>query len=384
MKIKFITSLIFAFVVLTGQAQTFTAHLEDSIDFIISGTTTSQHDSVAAFPCAPHGEIKKFPIVDGAFTVTGRLPRHTFLQIGDNIGNDLYFIINETPTKVNLVTGEIKGSALQEEFIRIQLHERDIEADLMTWWYQISDNEKARLYDMYEGELDDATPEDSARFKKFKATMDKRMEFVRQIVRDNQDNVIPAWYLFVNHNNLSYEEMQEFIRDDAPYARHPAMESPWRSYWQQTKQMRLTGNHAPDFEAIAPDGTRHKLSEYLGKKQYVLIDFWTSWCGPCIGSFPFLKKLYSQYHDRGLCMIGVSGDKERNAWLNALERHQLPWISLLSSDKAENDALKLYNVEKIPTTILISPEGKIIATDISNHDLKRLLQQLLGDMPNSK
>ena len=180
MKIKIsIPSLIFAFVVLTGQAQTFTAHLEDSIDFIISGTATSQHDSVAAFPCAPHGEIKKFPIVDGAFTVTGRLPRHTFLQIGDNIGNDLYFIINETPTKVNLVTGEIKGSALQEEFIRIQLHERDIEADLMTWWYQISDNEKARLYDMYEGELDDATPEDSVRFKKFKATMDKRMEFVR-------------------------------------------------------------------------------------------------------------------------------------------------------------------------------------------------------------
>ena len=93
---KTIITILFALVAMVGQAQTFNPVVEDSIDFVITGTTTSSHDSVAMFLCAPYGKIEKFPIVGGKFKVTGRQPRHTFVQIDDNVSNSLRFIAEET------------------------------------------------------------------------------------------------------------------------------------------------------------------------------------------------------------------------------------------------------------------------------------------------
>ena len=93
---KTIITILFALVAMVGQAQTFNPVVEDSIDFVITGTTTSSHDSVAMFLCAPYGKIEKFPIVGGKFKVTGRQPRHTFIQIDDNVSNSLRFIAEET------------------------------------------------------------------------------------------------------------------------------------------------------------------------------------------------------------------------------------------------------------------------------------------------
>ena len=163
-----ITALL-ALVAMTGQGQTFTPVVEDSIDFVITGTTTSSHDSVAWFQCAPMGcgGVVKVPLVDGAFRIVGRLPRHTFIQIGDYAGNDLRFIVEETPTSINLVTGEVSGSDLQQRFIRYQMCERDIDRIAEPWWDSLGDEEKHRLIDMRGGRLSDATAKDSANFLKY-------------------------------------------------------------------------------------------------------------------------------------------------------------------------------------------------------------------------
>ena len=145
---KTIITILFVLVAVAGQAQTFTPIVEDSIDFVITGTTNSSHDSVAMFPCAPHGETVKFPIVDGKFKVTGRQPRHTFIQIGDYAENDLRFIVEEMPTNINLVTGEVSGSDLQQRFIRSQMRERDIDRVAEPWWDSLSDEEKDGIIDM--------------------------------------------------------------------------------------------------------------------------------------------------------------------------------------------------------------------------------------------
>ena len=143
-------------------------------------------------------------------------------------------------------------------------------------------------------------------------------------------------------------------------------------------QKNIVGKPFIDFEAEAPDGTKHRLSDYVGRGQYVLIDFWASWCGPCISSFPFMKQLYATYKDRGLIFLGVSCDKNRDAWLKALDKHQLPWASLLSPAR-EDDALRLYGVSSIPTVILIAPDGTIIATDIEGKELKAKLEEIFPD-----
>ncbi len=368
---------VLALVAMAGQAQTFTPIVEDSIDFVITGTTTSSHDSVAMFPCAPHGKTMKFPIVDGKFKVTGRQPLHTFIQIGDYAENDLRFIVEETPININLVTGEVSGSDLQQRFIRCQMRERDIDRVAEPWWYSLSDEEKDRIIIMREEGLPDASAKDSTNYLKYEDFMGDRDALVRQNIRENKDNIIPAYYLFVHHSELNYEQRREFMREDAPYAHHPAMERPWKKYWGILQQMNITGKPAPDFEAEAPDGAMHRLSEYTGHGQYVLIDFWASWCGPCIGSFPLMKEIYATYKGRGLVFLGVSCDKDRGAWLKALEKHQLPWTALLSPAR-KGDACELYGITGIPAVILIAPDGKVVSTDLEGEKLKAKLADIFG------
>ena len=180
-----IISILLALVATTGWAQTFTPVVEDSVDFVITGTTTSTNDSVSAFPCAPIGQGVKFPIREGKFTVTGRQPRNTFFQIGDNARNDLRFIIEETPTHINLVTGEVKGSELQQRFIRCQLRERDIDKVAQPWWDSLSDEEKDRIITMREDGVPDATAKDSANYEKFEDFEGDRDALIRKNIREN-------------------------------------------------------------------------------------------------------------------------------------------------------------------------------------------------------
>ena len=373
-----IITILLALVVLTGQAQTFTPVVEDSVDFVITGTTTSNNDSVASFRYFPHGQSVKFPIKNGHFTVTGRLPRNTFFQIGDYEGNDLRFIVDDVPTEINLVTGEVKGSELQQRFIRCQMREREIDNVVMPWWDSFDDEEQARIQKMRTGDQQILTAKDSANVAKFNSHMAKLETANLKNIRENLGNIIPAWYLYTGMGSLTDDQMNEFMREDAPYAHHPAMERPWKKYYSIKKQRAITGKTFIDFEAEAPDGTKHHLSEYAGHGQYVLIDFWASWCGPCVASFPFMKQVYADYKDHGLQIVGVSCDKDRNAWLKALDKHQLPWTALLSP-AGKGDALGLYGVSGIPNVILIAPDGKIIATDIEGKELKAKLEEIFGD-----
>ena len=375
---KTIITILLALVAMAGQSQTFTPVVEDSIDFVITGTTTSNNDSVATFPCAPHGQSVKFPIQDGRFTVTGRLPRNTFFQIGDYEGNDLRFIVDDMPTEINLVTGEVKGSDLQQRFIRCQMREREIYKIVIPWWENFSKEEQARIMAMRAGDQQMQTPKDSANVNKYNSHMAELETANLKNIRENLGNIIPAWYFYTGMGSLTNEQMNEFMREDAPYAHHPAMERPWKKYYSMQKQRAITGKPFIDFEAEAPDGTKHRLSEYAGHSQYVLIDFWASWCGPCIASFPFMKQVYADYKDRGLCIIGMSCDKDRNAWLKALDKHQLPWTALLSP-ASKGNALDLYAVSGIPTVILIAPDGTIIATDIEGKELKAKLEDIFPD-----
>lgn len=91
-----------------------------------------------------------------------------------------------------------------------------------------------------------------------------------------------------------------------------------------------------------------------------------------------MKQIYATYKDRGLSIIGVSCDKDRNAWLKAIDKHQLPWTALISPSR-KGDARDLYGVFGIPTIILIAPDGTIIATDIEGKKLKAKLEDIFPE-----
>lgn len=126
------------------------------------------------------------------------------------------------------------------------------------------------------------------------------------------------------------------------------------------------GAVAPDFELKDTSGKMVKLSSLRGK--YILIDFWASWCGPCRKEIPNIKKVYADYRDRGLQVLGVSLDNSEEKWREAVKEEQLDYLQLLD---AKAITTKLYNFQGIPFIILISPEGVILEKGLRGEDVRK-------------
>jgi peroxiredoxin len=135
------------------------------------------------------------------------------------------------------------------------------------------------------------------------------------------------------------------------------------------------GSLAPDFTLPDTSGVNFTLSSLKGK--YVLVDFWASWCGPCMKEMPNVIKLYSDFHKKGLEIVGVSLDKSRPSWLNAIKTKDLAWIMVSDVKYWQSMVVPLYNVSAIPYTVLLDKEGKIIAKNLRGDDLYRKVQTLL-------
>ena len=101
-----------------------------------------------------------------------------------------------------------------------------------------------------------------------------RNAVIQQNIRENMNNIIPAYYLYSDYPSFTLEEMQEFIREDAPYARHPAMEWPWRAYLAKLKQKDITGKPFIDFEAEAPDVRSARLMGIASWSLYSILRFY--------------------------------------------------------------------------------------------------------------
>ena len=379
MKKTIIITAILTLVALTGQSQTFTPAVEDSIDFVITGTTTSTADSVYMWPCAPFGKDMNVALRNGQFQVAGRLPRNTFFQICDDLG-DLIFIVDSIPTHINMATGEVRGSSVQQRFISCQLHERDIDRAKEQFMGGFSEDEQKRIVYMSGGDLPIETAVDSANVEKYNHFMEDIKTIACQSIRENQDNIIPAWYFYIWSDKMKKAELDELLRKDAPYSQHPAMQRTWMYYWALLQREAIKGQAFHDFTATDRLGAEHRLSDYTAHGQYTLLDFWASWCGPCIASFPQMRQLYDTYKDRGLQIIGISIDKDRGAWLKALDRHKLPWLQLHCPDKTDGtSASDLYGVCAIPTTVLIDRNGVIVGVQDSMGELKARLKKIFNE-----
>ena len=147
---------------------------------------------------------------------------------------------------------------------------------------------------------------------------------------------------------------------------------------QQQKGAALlaVGNEAPDFAQQTPDGNVMKLSDLRGK--VVLIDFWASWCKPCRRENPNVVKAYNKYKDKGFEILGVSLDRDRNRWLQAIEQDGLTWPQVSDLKFWQNAAAQQYGVSSIPFTVLIDGEGKVLATRLRGPALERKLEELFG------
>jgi peroxiredoxin len=137
---------------------------------------------------------------------------------------------------------------------------------------------------------------------------------------------------------------------------------------------------ASDFTLPTPAGENLRLSSLRG--QYVLVDFWASWCMPCRAEIPHLKDLYAKYHAAGLEIVSVSADAHPEAWKMAMRQEQMPWKQVLDTYSGTgnfSDVAGGYGVESIPYTLLLDKEGKVIAINPEPHTLDKQLKRILDN-----
>ncbi len=141
--------------------------------------------------------------------------------------------------------------------------------------------------------------------------------------------------------------------------RRPA--STWARSTSRSRSARGFGDIAPDFAVVTFAGETVKLSRLAGR--YVLLDFWATWCGPCVTNLPPIGKIHDTFgKDRRLTVLGVSIDDDPIKTRQFVEREKLTWTQAFlgggAKDKA--DLLSRYGVISVPTYVLIGPDGKLI------------------------
>ena len=130
-----------------------------------------------------------------------------------------------------------------------------------------------------------------------------------------------------------------------------------------------------DFEGVDDANKAVRLSDYVGKGHYVLVDFWASWCGPCRREIAHLKKVRDAYTDKGLVILGTVVWDEMEDHLKAMKELEITWPQIFN----KTEATELYGIAGIPQIILFDPAGKIVARDLRGEEINKLLDKALQD-----
>ena len=381
MKKSFIVSLVLVIIGTVACSDQNTRYCVSGVNAPKDGTTVYLYDRISNVP------IDSAIVSNGSFKLKGITEKDAFLAISmDGFDRQFLFFNDGKPVRVNVSEGSLSGSMLNSKLA--ECDKRNKQA------YEEYSSVTRTLY-----EYDSLPPEEGeAKIAEFLPTyyeaLNKYADFYIELIESNKDNLIPVAFIeqlpsvVSAANNWNKEageqKFDEILAANPQIANHPYVlelkkrmaASEAQRKQNSERQNSLLGEKFRDLVEFDPDGNSHELREYVGHGKWVLVDFWASWCGPCRGEMPNVVAAYNQYHDKGFEIVGLSFDKDKDAWVKAIKDWEMPWIHLSDLKYWETVAAGVYSITGIPDNILIDPEGIIVARGLRGDSLQAKLAEI--------
>ena len=224
-------------------------------------------------------------------------------------------------------------------------------------------------------------PTTLAQIAKLELAMDslskEQVKLVRRIARENKNNMIPVPYIKDTMYELGYEGLKEVLDPKAAYYNSAELNNAKKLLAGLEK--RAPGNIFKELTMKDMEDRDVQLSQWVGKGNYVLVDFWASWCGPCRNEMPNVVACYEKYHDKGFEVVGVSFDQKKDLWIKAVQQMGMRWPQMSDLKGWKCAAAETYGVVSIPSNVLVDPKGKIIAMDLRGANLANKLKEIYGE-----
>lgn len=343
----------FLFLVLIPFFATAQTSKTDKNSFEISGTVTGYEDGTSvSFLNDQTGQPEKQTTIEkGSFSIKGQLTVPTFkvLVFGDQppvvpifLENKLITVKGDKATVDQMV---ISGSKSHTEYV-------DYISQIKPY-VQIFQNPEARNAESLEAVA----------------------KIADNFVRKNPSSYVSPIVLIQLMQLENLPKAQELYPLLSKDVRNTDMAKYVQTQIEEAK-LNAIGTIMHDFSQADTSGKMITLKSFRG--QYVLVDFWASWCRPCRDENPNVVSNFNKFKSKNFTVLGVSLDQAKPAWLNAIQMDALAWTQLSDLKGWKNDVAAQFRISSIPQNFLLDPEGKIIGKNLRGEELGKKLEELLG------
>ena len=341
---KTIITALLALVTLTGQAQTNKYTIHGNFTKVAEAMSKQglSFDSVTLVNPATIGVVARQAIQNGEFTIQGMVDKPYYAML--NIG----------------ISSEVNGEIKRNSRMPIIIEPGDIQFD---------GNNRVPIIQ--------GTPLNNV----LSDVVSKRnapdfIETAKELIIQHKDDAmaIPL-LLMLDDSMLEPDTLLTLISQLSEDTQHHPHVAKVKEKAETLLARPKEGDMFKDF-AVEYDGKTTRLSYYVGRGKYVLVDFWASWCGPCRQEIPNLIALYEKYKDKEFLVLGVAAQDNPEASLKAIDEMQIPYPQILNTQKKATD---LYGIDALPETILFAPDGTILARGLHGEELEKKLEELFGE-----